>query len=1055
MRSRLSPQLAYSLLFFLSGVTGLIYELLWVRVLYQSFGSTIQSVTTVVAAYMGGLGLGAWLLGRVADRTARPTILYGWLEIGVGAFGASSPLILGLAHRIYLGIAGGLPAGATGSAGGVLRFGLAALVLLIPTTLMGGTLPVLTRALMGEDRDLLKPSLGRLYGLNTLGAVLGTALAGFLLIEFVGVRTSLWATAALNLAIGITAIRIGRGEAIENLGEPAGREPVDASMRDHLRTLALVLLGLTAFASLLDEIAWTRVLIMIVGGSTYAFTLILLVFLLGIGVGSVIVARRTRGGARVDTAATAALAQGITGIGAAALFVFFGFLPSYIIAVFQIPDVGAVSRLALMGVAVGAVVLVPALGMGMTFPLLAELTAARRKARSADVGGAYGLNTIGSIAGAVMTGFVLIAAIGTQTTLRIGLIVNGVAALALALLASRGVAEGSLEDKRLRVRVLTGAGLGVLALVAAAAAPGWSTRLIDLGPTIYARQRMSKGDRERFLAHRGVRQLAFREGPNATVSVWEGESGRSLRVNGKIDGSDRGDMDTQVMLGLAPAVARANASSALVIGYGTGVTARVLAAVPSMTRLRVVEIEPAVVQMDSFFYGVNAAVLHRPNIDLVLDDARSALQLDRQRYDLIVSEPSNPWVAGIATLYTPEFFRIARARLSDDGIFCQWIQLYQLPLPVVAGIVKSLRDVFPDVHVWFGGTADLVVLASPRPITYDHASLERLIGSGGPLHPLSNDWLSIESPDQFFGRMLLGDSGVSRLMKYATFGHTDDKPRLEFVAAREFLDPGLVAYEVFDSLVAMGHGDPGTSPYALLRILAARRSDAGLLPYLEAARRAQPDVVEWTVRNAGIQVALGDTARADTLLRAVVARTPGAGAEAMLMRGLLAAARRQPRAAMALREALTAGADTAQVLAALSWLAVRGSRWSEAVSQARDALIAAQGTFRHPFPGEFLTQALGQIALDAPPALADSLLSYAARRRPGSARYRELAAVAALRAGRCDVAATQFIELLDFALVRENGPALVRECWTSQDSTERTGGGDRGAPPGRRVPAKH
>jgi spermidine synthase len=1051
MRSRLSPAVAYSLLFFLSGVTGLIYELLWVRVLYQSFGATIQSVTTVVAAYMGGLGLGAWLLGRIADRTSRPAVLYGWLEIGIGAFGVVSPLILGLAHWIYLGIAGGLPAGATGGAGGALRFGLAALVLLIPTTLMGGTLPVLTRALMGDDRDLLKPSLGRLYGLNTLGAMLGTALAGFLLIEFVGVRASLWATAALNLAIGITAISIGRGQAGENLDEPA--VPGDAPIRDPLRTLALVLLGLTAFASLLDEIAWTRVLIMIVGGSTYAFTLILLVFLLGIGVGSVIVARRSR--ARIDTAATAALAQGITGIGAAGLFVFFGFLPSYIIAVFQIPGSSAVTRLLLMGVAVGAVVLIPALGMGMTFPLLAELTAANRKARGADIGGAYGLNTLGSIAGAGLTGFVLIAAIGTQMTLRIGLIVNGVAALALALLASRGVAERSPEDRRMRVRVLTGAGLAVLALVAAVVAPGWSTRLIDLGPTIYARQQMSKGDRERFLAHRGVRQLAFREGPNATVSVWEGESGRSLRVNGKIDGSDRGDMDTQVMLGLAPAVARANASSALLIGYGTGVTARVLAAVPSMTRLRVVEIEPAVVQMDSFFYGVNAAVLHRPNVDVVLDDARSALQLDHRRYDLIVSEPSNPWVAGIATLYTPEFFRIARARLTDDGVFCQWIQLYQLPLPVVAGIVKSLHDVFPYVHVWFGGTADLVVLASRRPIVYDHTWLERLIGIGGPLRPLSNDWLSIESVDEYFGRMLLGDSGVTRLLKHATFGHTDDKPRLEFVAAREFLDPGLGAHEVLDSLVAMGHGDPGTSPYALLRILAARRGDAGLLPYLDAARRAQPDVVEWTVRSAGIQLAIGDTAQADSLLRAAVARSPGAGAEAMLMRGLLAAARKQPLAVMTLRQALSAGADTAQVRAALSWLAVRGSRWSEAVSEARDALTAAQGTFRHPFPGEFLTQSLGRIALDAPPTLADSLLSYAATRRPGSARYRELAAVAALRAGRCDVAATEFIELLDFALVRENGPALVRECWANQDSTERTVGGDRGAAAGRRVQAKH
>src|SRR5438105_2354036 len=225
---------AYSLLFFFSGATGLVYELLWVRILYQAFGSTIQSVTTVVAAYMGGLGLGAWLLGRVADRAPRPAVLYGWLEIAIGVFGIGSPLVLGLAHWIYIGTAGALSLG--GGASVALRFGLAALVLMIPTTLMGGTLPVLTRALMGEDRGLLKPSLGRLYGLNTLGAMTGTALAGFFLIEFVGVRFSLWATAAINLAIGIAAIKLGQERS------PPVNEQIATAPSDQLRRLALVLL---------------------------------------------------------------------------------------------------------------------------------------------------------------------------------------------------------------------------------------------------------------------------------------------------------------------------------------------------------------------------------------------------------------------------------------------------------------------------------------------------------------------------------------------------------------------------------------------------------------------------------------------------------------------------------------------------------------------------------------------------------------------------------------------------------------------------------------------
>src|SRR6184192_852640 len=594
---RSSAARAYTVLFFLSGATGLIYELLWVRILYQAFGSTIQSVTTVVAAYMGGLGLGAWLWGRRADRHARPTALYGWLEIAIGLFGFVSPLVLSLAHRVYVGAAGAWQL--AGGASLALRFGLAAVVLLVPTTLMGGTLPVLTRAFMGADRGELKRALGLLYGLNTLGAVVGTALAGFFLVELVGIRASLWGTAAVNLALGAGALALARSMAPVSESVRAPDAAISGPAPQRLRYLACALLALTAFASLLDEIAWTRVLVMVVGGSTYAFTLVLLVFLLGIGLGSAYVARGRAAGPA--TTADAALAQGITGAGAAGLLAFFAALPLYIVAVFQHHGFGATTRLALMGLAVGAVVLIPAIGMGLSFPLLADLAAPRDAARGADVGTAYALNTLGSIAGAVLTGFVLVVTLGTETTLRLGLVINGVAALVLAALAARGVAEGSAEHRALRLRVLAAGGLASLALGAAVGAPAWSSRLIDLGPTIYARYPMNAAARQAFLAHRGARQLAFREGWNATVSVWEGATGRTLRVNGKVDASDHGDMNTQIMLGLAPAAARPEATSALVIGFGSGVTTRVLADVPGMQRVRVVEIEPAVLSVRGLF----------------------------------------------------------------------------------------------------------------------------------------------------------------------------------------------------------------------------------------------------------------------------------------------------------------------------------------------------------------------------------------------------------------------------------------------------------------------
>lgn len=1025
---RSSATRAYGFLFFLSGLTGLVYELLWVRLLYQAFGSTIQSVTTVVAAYMGGLGLGAWLFGRRADRHPRPAALYGALEIAIGIFGLVSPAVLGLAHSLYIGLASTLQL--HGSVSVALRFGVAALVLLVPTTLMGGTLPVLTRAFMGGDRAILKRSLALLYGLNTLGAVAGTALAGFFLIEFVGIRASLWAAAAVSLGIGVAALGLPgpaadpEVDAVHELGPPP---PPLQLPSPTLRRIALVLLAVTAFASLLDEIAWTRVLIMVVGSSTYAFTLVLLVFLLGIGLGSALVARRSA--VRPASPADAGLAQGITGAGAALLLLFFAALPRYVIAVFGNDGFGAGARLLLLGVAVAAVVLIPAIGMGVSFPLLTDLSARRDAARAADVGQAYAFNTLGSIIGAVLTGFVLVVALGTEATLRVGLVINAVAALALAGLAARGVAEASPQHRALRGRVVAAGALASLTLGVAIGAPGWTTRLIDLGPTIYAREPMDAARRQAFLDHRGSRPLAFHEGRNATVSVWEALSGRTLRVNGKVDASDGGDMNTQIMLGLAGAAARADPTSALVIGFGSGVTARMLAEVPGMRRVRVVEIEPAVLETSRLFSVVNGDVLKRSQVSVAIDDARSALQLDRNRFDVIVSEPSNPWVAGVATLYTPEFFRIARSRLGEDGVFCQWVQLYQLPLPIVAGIVRNVRAVFPHVEIWFATSLDVIVLGSGRSLRYDRDWTGRLLAPATAVGTLSQEWLGLDSVGDFFGRRVLGEAGSAALVARATLVHRDDRPQLEFVAARRFLDPRWDP-QVFDSLLgiaAQAGESPGGSPVLLARALTAPRVPSTQLALLEAAHRARPDDPAWTVRVAQVRFATGDTAYADSVLPGIVRR--GRSADALLFAASLARRRGDVASARALfTRALQLGGDTAAASAGLAALAALDKRWDQVAAEARVAVRVGRGTYRHPFPADPLRETLTALALDGPPALADSVLGAALAARPGWATLYELRALVALRAGRCDVAADSFVELAAFGIERADAPEGVARC---------------------------
>src|SRR3989440_643832 len=391
--------------------------------------------------------------------------------------------------------------------------------------------------------------------------------------------------------------------------------------------------------------------------------------------------------------------------------------------------------------------------------------------------------------------------------------------------------------------------------------------------------------------------------------------------------------------------ARPNPRAAFVVGYGSGVTARVLADVPGMRRVRVVEIEPAVLEMDRFFRHVNDTALARPNLSVIVDDARSALQIDPTQYDVVVSEPSNPWLAGVATLYTPEFFRVVRSRLADDGVFCQWVQLYQLPLPVVAGIVRNVRAVFPHVQLWFGAPGDVMVLGSPQPLRYDRAWLSRLVGPGGALEALGREYLGVDQPEDYFGHFLFGEAGVARLLERPAIVHRDDRPRLEFLAARRFIDRRGTE-GVFDSLADIRpatQGLDGTSPLRFARALALRRGDPAGLRYLDAVRRRQPEEPFWTASTAAIMLGLGDTAFVDSALARVL--RSGESREALLLSGLVALRRGQEtRARALLGRALIAGADTAETVAALAFQDARARRWALAAAETRAALAAVRGT---------------------------------------------------------------------------------------------------------------
>ena len=944
----------FGLIFVLSGAAGLVYELVWVRELYEVFGSTIHSVTTVVAAYMGGLGLGAWLLGRRADALPRPARLYGILELGIGLFGLASPWVVRGVGAVYLDLARTLGPGLW--AGTAIKFVFAFVVLLIPTFLMGGTLPILTRAFAGDRSEELRGELALFYGLNTVGGVAGCVLAGYVLIEFVGLRASLLATAALNLALGAAALLLARAPEPAVPARAVESEPVfTPDPGPTTRRLATVLIGCTALASLLYEIAWTRALILVIGSSTYAFTTILACFLLGIGLGSLIAVGRGR--PPRDLLLRAAAVQGGIAVLASLLFPFFRTLPVYVVATLQVPFVSVGELLALHGLAVALVVIPPAVGMGYSFPLLAELASERAGATGREVGRAYLANTLGSIAGAVVTGFVLVHLIGSERTLLVGVVVNVAAAGVLAWWAwrERGGTGLPVGVERLP------AALGVLALVIALATPSWSSRLLDRAPAVYGRTRLERGDLGRYLRGYGSEQLFFKEGWNSAVSVWRDGNQTWLKVNGKVDASSVADMDTQVSLGLLPALAQGRPRRAFVVGFGSGATTRTIADVPGIVRIDVAEIERAVLRASVDFRDVNRDVLADPRVHVIEDDARSALMLADSAYDVIVSEPSNPWIAGVASLFTRDYFQVVARRLAPGGVFCQWLQMYRVTPGAVAVVVANLRAAFPHVEIWFANSSDLMVLGSREKIRWNGARIADALRPGTPTAQAMRAWLQVNEPVQLLGHFLLGERGVAALAGGAPFPHTDDHPALEFEAARSLL-AGTTAQSVFDSLLALkaavGDSLPALDDWTV-PAGAWRAAYAAALPddNAEALHSAEL-AVRAAAREPAYQGLLGTVLFGRRDFRAAAVHLDSALAarpddpRLLLTAGLTYLALSNPAKGRALLDRVAAqGGDSAFASAVLAELDANNGNFAAAAVEAIRAIGSLRPTLARQFPG--------------------------------------------------------------------------------------------------------
>jgi spermidine synthase len=817
----MSKTWAVASLLFVSGLCALVYQTVWMRELRLVFGASTLAGAAVLAIFMGGLGAGAAILGKRSDAHPHPLRFYGTLEIGIALSAALTPWLIDLVRIAYIASGGSI----------VLRFVLAALVLALPTFLMGGTLSAAARSVAGDSG---RRSVALLYAMNTAGAVTGAVVAGFILLERYGNRRTLFVAAALNLAIGLVARfnavipSVSRGTWVGGRHHahasglvPPNRPGPSTHARDDRkrptpalpRNIVCAAAAITGFVFLLMELVWYRMLSPLLGGTTFMFALVLAMALAGIGIGGGLYARWR--GAALATSGGLSIALALEALALGLPYAIGDRIALLALALHDVTTFGV--QVGGWAIVTAIVVLPAAIVAGVQFPLLIALLGEGREDVGRDVGSAYAWNTAGAIAGSLAGGFALIPYLGATGCWRL--------CVAMLVALAAVFAWRAQRTAHLMYATLTG-GAAVLALFAAGPTAVWRHSGIGAGRapqvTTAAESRVWMNSVRRTL-------LADAEGRESSIALLRDDD-LGLIVNGKSDGSARRDAGTQVMAGMIAALLHPHPRTAMIVGLGTGTTAGWLAAVPSMTRVDVVELEPAVIRMAREYARVNHDALDSPKLHVAAGDARETLLVSRARYDVIFSEPSNPYRAGVASLYTREFYEAAAARLERGGVFAQWVQTYSIDADTARTIYATLTSVFPHVQTWTTNPGDVVLLASREPLTLDADAMRRRLAQE-PFRGAAHTAWRVESAEGVLAHFIANENVAAAFSREARDLNTDDRPVIEFGFARSL---GRDSFGTTD-IIAAARRDRGDRPRSLhgaidWELVAANRAALAYLP---------------------------------------------------------------------------------------------------------------------------------------------------------------------------------------------------------------------------------
>ena len=812
------------LLFVLSGAAGLIYESIWTRYLGLFVGHDAYAQIVVLVIFLGGMSAGAMVVSRWGHRVRNPLLAYALVEFAVGCIGL-------VFHDVYvwattLAYGSIYPALAGSAALPLAKWALASALILPQSILLGATFPLMSAGVLRLNPSRPGRSLALLYFANSLGAAAGVLVAGFYLVALAGLPGTLLTAAMLNLGVG--ALTIGVGSMSRRKAEPGDVGvplPAETSRTDQAAALGRLLLGAafgTAVASFIYEIAWIRMLSLVLGSATHSFELMLSAFILGIAMGALWIHRRAD--ALTDPARTLGIVQWVMGsLALATLPLYaaaFGWVAS-LLATFARSDQGY-TGFTIARYAICLVIMLPAtFCAGMTLPLLTRALLGTGSGERA-IGAVYGWNTLGSIVGVVVAGLALLPWLGLKGLLLVGAALD--MAIGVALLR-RGVRqEGRRRQLWLAaavgaVVVLAGAGLGIR---------------LDRDLMISGVYRLGKMPEPNVLETR-----FYRDGRTATVSVVRGRSDKRLYLatNGKTDASlgpewrrscdsatERlslgSDAATQTLLPMVTLAHIPSARSAAIIGFGSGMSSHVLLGSPKLEQLVTIEIEPMMVEGARAFYPVNRRVYDDPRSTIVVDDAKSYFASEHRRFDLILSEPSNPWVSGVAGLFTSEFYARVGRYLTDDGVFGQWIHTYELDDALVTSVLAGIHRNFRDYDVFLVAGGDLLIVATNR------ARLPRPDWSVVTFPEVQKDLCHFRplTPDALDNLRLIGRRALAPLLDDYPQPNSDYYPVLDLGAERRrFRRDHATGFEAlsaewhnFLASIDGGRTPPGDDPLARL-----------------------------------------------------------------------------------------------------------------------------------------------------------------------------------------------------------------------------------------------